>query len=90
MADKIFVDGIRVFKPGSNAPEFVKADLTIKKKELTAFLETQPDEFRAVIKQSQKGGYYLEVNTYQRQEPVPADDEQPEPIDKDPKDDLPW
>ncbi len=64
MADKQFADGIRAFKPNAKAPDFVKVELTINKSEFTAWLASQPDEVRLTVKQSQKGTYYTEVNTF--------------------------
>lgn len=66
--DKIFVDGIKCFKPHEKAPEFVIANLKIDKPTLQAFLNTQPDEVNVVMKKSQKGGYYMEVNTWKKDE----------------------
>lgn len=66
MAEKVFVNGIRVFKPRDNAPDFVIADLVIKRDDLIDFLKTQNYEFKAVIKKGNKG-YYMEVNTYGQQ-----------------------
>lgn len=80
--DKQFVNGIRAFKPNEKAPSFVKANLTVNKTELLEWLDTQPDEIRVSMKESQKGSYYLEVDSYQRQETKPKEDEV--------KDDLPF
>lgn len=68
MSDKQFVSGIRAFKPSDKAPAFIKANLTISKKELSEWLQTQPDEIRVNLKESQKGTYYLDVDTYQPKE----------------------
>lgn len=65
MADKQFVNGIRVYKPRDNAPDFVIADLVVNIEELKTFLHNMGSEFRAVIKSGNKG-YYMEVNTYKQ------------------------
>ena len=66
MADKIFPEGIRVFKPHDNAPEFVKAELSIDAVALASWLKTNgKPNVKLTLKQSQKGSYYLEVNTYE-------------------------
>ena len=65
MAEKQFPNGIRAFKPNEKAPSFVKADLTINKAELTTWLQSQPDTIRLSVKESQKGTYYVEVNTFE-------------------------
>ena len=65
MAEKQSPNGIRAFKPNEKAPAFVKADLTINKAELTTWLQSQPDTIRLSVKESQKGTYYVEVNTFE-------------------------
>lgn len=89
MADKQFVNGIRVYKPRDNAPDFVIADVTINANELTEFIRSQGGDFRATIKSGKKG-YYIEVNNYKgashgpsAPRPYPADDGMP-------TDDLPF
>lgn len=89
MADKQFLNGIRAFKPRENAPSFVKANLVINKAELIEFLESQPDEVRVSMKESQKGSYYLEVDTYQGNGEIKP--KQPsQPANDIPTDDLPF
>ncbi len=45
MADKIFVNGLRVQKPRDNAPDFVKANVSINRAELITWLESQTGEW---------------------------------------------
>ena len=45
MADKIFVNGLRIQKPRDNAPDFVKANISINRAELLSWLTAQPDEW---------------------------------------------
>lgn len=59
-----FVNGVRVFKPFPNAPDFVKFSGIITKKDITEWLKTQKDEIKFVVKESKKGGYYVEVDTF--------------------------
>ena len=88
MAEKQFPNGIRAFKPNEKAPDFVKVDLTINKSELTTWLQSQPDTIRLSAKESQKGTYYIEVNTFtpQQKESIP----QPQSAPKVEEDDLPF
>ena len=65
MAEKPFPNGMRAFKPNDKAPDVVKVDLTINKSELTPWLQSQPDTIRLSVKESQKGTYYVEVNTFE-------------------------
>jgi hypothetical protein len=62
---KKFVSGLRVFKPGSKTPDFIKANLVINKSELSEWLKTQGNEIRIDLKESKgKGSWYFEVNDY--------------------------
>lgn len=81
MADQTFVNGIKAFKPGDKAPDFIIANLKFSKSELLEFLKTQPDEFKAVVKRSSKGGYYVALDTF-----VPKAKEENLTV----KNDLPW
>jgi hypothetical protein len=62
--EKVFLNGIRAFKPNEKAPAFVIANLVVTKAELMAFISTQPETFKVNLKASQKGSYYLEVDSY--------------------------
>lgn len=63
--DKIFVDGMRAFKPSPKAPDFIKANLVLDVNELRDFLNRQSGgQVRVDIKESQKGTFYAEVNTF--------------------------
>ena len=87
MEDKIWVDGLRVYKPDERAPDFVKANLVINKAEMLAWLATQPvDKIKVQMKEARSGNYYAEVDTYQRQE-KPAEQL---PVDDNFDDDIPF
>ena len=68
MSDKIFVDGLIAKKPSDKAPDFVKANLSIKVEDLGKFLREKykaGEEWVNVdIKESQNGKWYAEVNTW--------------------------
>jgi len=74
----VFADGISVYKPNENAPDFVKASLVINFKDLFKFCEANQnyltgdnDTLRLQIKESKQGKLYASVDTYQKQETQP-------------------
>lgn len=86
MADnQKFPQGLRAFKPNDKAPGYVKGNFQVNRDELVKWLNEQPGTFRLVLKESQKGPWFLMVDDYQpKQEPnhsLPASD---------PADDLPF
>lgn len=65
MSDIKFIDGLIVKAPHNNAPEYVKAKLSIKREELIAWLTQQDGEWvNAEIKESQGGKWYCAVDTW--------------------------
>ena len=83
MADDIqFVDGLIVKCPKTNAPSFVKANISIKVADLTKWLSEQEGEWVNVdVKESKSGKWYAAVNTFNPKQakpesakPAPADD----------------
>ena len=70
----IFVDGLNIYTPSENAPEWVKADMVINPTNLIKWLQTNDQylregkrglELRLQIKQSAQGKLYESVDTYQ-------------------------
>lgn len=70
----VFVDGLNIFTPSENAPEWVKADMVINPTQLVKWLEKNDQylregkrglELRLQIKQSAQGKLYASVDTYQ-------------------------
>jgi hypothetical protein len=60
-----FVNGLIVKAPNDNAPEYVKAKISIRRAELIAWLQTKPDEWiNADVKVSQGGKWYVAVDTW--------------------------
>lgn len=60
-----FPEGIRVFKPNNNAPDFIKADLVIDRGALISYLAgSQEKEIRLSIKESREGKWYVAINDY--------------------------
>lgn len=65
MSDKKFIEGLIVKAPNDNAPEYVKAKLSIKRQELIDWLSQQHgDWINADIKVSQGGKYYAQVDDW--------------------------
>lgn len=85
MNDKIFVNGI-VVKRSDNAPEYVLANLSIKRTDLIEFLRQQDSDWLNVaLKRAKSGKCYAELDTWKPTEkladvargPAAPDDEIP-------------
>lgn len=86
MSDAEFINGLIVKAPNDNAPEYVKAKLSIRRAELIAWLETKDGEWiNADVKVSQNGKWYAAVDNWKpngekrdaapkRTAPAPVDD----------------
>lgn len=70
----IFVDGLNVFTPSDNAPDWIKANMVINPTKLVKWLEQNDQylkegkhglEIRLQIKQSAQGKLYAAVDTYE-------------------------
>jgi hypothetical protein len=69
MADKIFVNGLRIQKPRDNAPDFVKANVSINRAELITWLESQTGEWvnaQVLDSKNKPGTWYVEVDTWEK------------------------
>lgn len=86
MADDIeFVDGLIVEAPPENAPNFVKARISIKRKDLGNWLRGKDDEWINVdVKESKAGKWYAAVSTFK---PKQQGNDQPPAV---PDDDAPF
>lgn len=61
-----FAEGIIVKAPRDGAPDFVKASISIKRKELIGWLSGRSGEWVNLdVKESRNGKWYAAVNTYQ-------------------------
>ena len=70
-----FIPGLIAKAPGDKAPEYVKCKLSIKRAELLAWLESQPDEWiNGEVKVSRNGKMYVQRDTWKpsREEPRKA------------------
>lgn len=64
MTDKIFVNGM-VVKRNDNAPEYVLANLSIKRTDLIDFLRQQDSDWLNVaLKRAKSGKCYAELDTW--------------------------
>jgi hypothetical protein len=70
----IFVDGLNIYTPSENAPDWIKADMVINPTQLVKWLEKNDQylregkrglELRLQIKQSAQGKLYASVDTYE-------------------------
>ena len=69
MSDIQFIDGLAIFKPNDNAPDFVIANGSIKVEEMKAWLAKQTEPMvRIDIKASRAGKYYASVNDFKPKE----------------------
>tara|TARA_R110000765_G_scaffold183275_1_gene289187 strand:+ start:472 stop:744 length:273 start_codon:yes stop_codon:yes gene_type:complete len=66
MSDKVWIDGLRVYKPNETSPDWVKAKITLNKAELMSWLANQQDETIKVqvAEAKSSGNYYAEVDTW--------------------------
>jgi len=81
MSENKFVDGLIVKPPRDGAPSFVKATISIKRRELIGWLEgREGDWVNLDVKSSGKdpGKWYASVNEWKRDEAAPKK-EQPAP-----------
>jgi len=93
MSEKEFVEGLIVKPPVSGAPDFIKCQISIKRKDLGNWLRGKEEDWINVdVKVSKKGKWYAEVNNWKpkakeeasQQAAAPAP--QPEILD----DDIPF
>jgi len=76
MADKEFADGLIVKKPSDKAPDFVKFSISIKRKELIAWLSGKSDDWiNLQVKEGKSGKWYSEVDNWKpKTQGAPSDD----------------
>ena len=73
MEEKIFPKGIFYNTPHENAPDFIKANITITIRDLNEFVNGHPKllseyqgkkQLKLDLKESKGGKLYLDINTY--------------------------
>ena len=76
MADMKFVDGMFVKAPHANAPDFVKASISLKVVEMLAWLNQQQGEWVNLdMKESREGKWYVSVSTFEPKKPSERNDQ---------------
>ena len=64
-----FPEGLYASKPHENAPEFVKAKLSIKRETLLKFLGASNEDWINIdLKESKEGKWYCQIDEYKRPE----------------------
>ena len=87
MADIEFVDGLIIKAPHEKAPDFVKARISIKRKDLGNWLRSKDDDWINLdVKVSKSGKWYAQVDDWKPEE-TPATTE---PENKDFDDPVPF
>jgi len=87
--DRDFVNGMIIKKPNDNAPEWVKAKMSIKlddfKSWIGGFVKANPDDewINIDIKESQKGTLYAERDTWKPEKKAAAPQAKSD-------EDIPW
>jgi len=78
MSEKQFADGLMVFAPNENAPDFVKCNISIDRKKLGNWLRNKSDDkIKLDVKVGKSGKWYAEVNTWKPKEREPGSDDEP-------------
>jgi hypothetical protein len=63
--EKEFIDGFFCKKPHENAPNFIKAKVNIKRRELLEWLASRQDDWINIdIKESREGKFYAEIDDW--------------------------
>jgi|SRR6185312_1229119 len=76
-SEQKFVDGLRVYAPRDNAPDFVIANLVVNAVELQGWLAGRSGDVRIDIKRSKGGKYYASENDYRPDSQRPAQSQRP-------------
>ena len=78
MSDQMeFIDGLFAKAPHPNAPDFVKAKISIKREELINWLNNRSDEWVNIdVKEGQTGKWYASVDNW-KPDPAMAGNSQP-------------
>ena len=78
MSDQMeFIDGLFAKAPHPNAPDFVKAKISIKREELISWLNNRSDEWVNIdVKEGRTGKWYASVDNW-KPDPAMAANSQP-------------
>ena len=78
-----FINGLIAKKPTEKAPDFIIANLSIKREELINYLQSKHDEWLNIdVKESRKGTYYAQLNDW-KADPRKTNANQPQELVKD-------
>lgn len=86
--EKIFVDGMMFRNPSSQAPAFIKGDISINIEKLKEFCIknagyiSEKGWINVTLKESQKGTMYFELNTWKPQKQVEEKSETTSPSEE--------
>ena len=74
MAEKQFVDGLRVKEKNENIPEWIKVRLLVNRLQLIEWLQNQTEKWIEIdVKESKVGKLYCEVNTWKPENSTPSE-----------------
>ena len=98
MQDQIeFIDGLFAKAPHPNAPDFIKANISIKREEMLNWLSARSDEWINIdVKEARSGKWYAAVDNWQPNanaaptSAVTASAPPPPPPEEDFDDDIPF
>lgn len=82
MSDIEFPEGLFVKPPPEKAPDFVKASISIKRKDLGNWLRGKEDEWINLdVKVSREGKWYVSVNNWKPEKELTSGDDIYEIVD---------
>tara|TARA_B100000212_G_scaffold324966_1_gene286240 strand:+ start:118 stop:402 length:285 start_codon:yes stop_codon:yes gene_type:complete len=94
MQDQIeFIDGLFAKAPHPNAPDFIKANISIKREEMLNWLSSRSDEWINIdVKEARSGKWYAAVDNWQPNAAAApaAVAGSPPPPEEDFEDDIPF
>ncbi|MBK89436.1 MAG: hypothetical protein CMQ44_11335 [Gammaproteobacteria bacterium] len=95
MQDQIeFIDGLFAKAPHPNAPDFIKANISIKREEMLNWLSSRSDEWINIdVKEARSGKWYAAVDNWQPNAaaaPAAVAGSPPPPPEEDFEDDIPF
>lgn len=91
MSEKEFVNGLIVKAPHQQAPDFVKCQISIKRKDLGNWLRSKDDEWINLdVKVAQNGKWYAEVNNWKPKQDNSQNQGQQDQPNNDFDDDCPF
>ena len=91
MSDIEFINGLLVKAPHANAPDYVKASISIKRVHLMEWLAGKSDEWlNLVVKESKGGKWYAAVDNWKPERKKPGENVPTKEYEPDFDDDIPF